>query len=384
LDERLECRPALSPIVVAKYLEARSNPSRLKQFRKVRSQLQQASQHAARHLTDDQGVLNPGLMPQTVADLMRLAPTKSEIDDELVSRWNAISEVWREHPPFRDAVLRYATAGAWHDPASAGLWPEVVYPLIERARRQRHMRSRIEAFWEAICERITFLPDPGARMERALRAEISEEIVEQLDVAAVAYLDEHVVEAEEGPEDDEDRLNLGEGLAPATVAELQSVEPDRGFCRFDSDEPVRFTLGELRALWRESIQSLKAGVEGGTRTATSVMPIGSYRLTVIPSVRARAAGQVAIQGMANKQIEMIVPPFAGSGKDSAPVVAIWTYPVGSLAITYLDHLHHQNFICWDAEAGRQFHFSDPVSFNQTLDQLGLEVPSGLDRVLSRR
>ena len=83
-------------------------------------------------MLDTQGVLNPGLMPQKLADLNLLAPALTDVDDVLVERWNRVTEVWRNQPEFRNAVLRYATSNAHRDPASTGLWPEVVYPLIER------------------------------------------------------------------------------------------------------------------------------------------------------------------------------------------------------------------------------------------------------------
>ena len=43
LETRPDVRPSLSPIVVAKYLAARSTPARRKRFRRLRKQLQEAS-----------------------------------------------------------------------------------------------------------------------------------------------------------------------------------------------------------------------------------------------------------------------------------------------------------------------------------------------------
>ena len=52
------------------------------------------------------GVLNPGLMPQTIDDLRIIAPVRAEIDDQLVGRWNRVAEVWRENFDFRgESVL---------------------------------------------------------------------------------------------------------------------------------------------------------------------------------------------------------------------------------------------------------------------------------------
>jgi serine/threonine-protein kinase len=245
------------------------------------------------------------------------------------------------------------------------------------------MRSKIEAFWDAICERIEFLPDDGVRMDRAIRSQISEEIVEELDLAAVDYADEAKVE--EVQKDDDD-LRLTEGLNAASIQAIQTVDPEKEFEYFDEDSPIHITMAELRELWKESLGALRAAASGGGNTpaSTSGIPVGQYRIAVIPSIRSRSAGQVAIQGMRNKQIEMIVPAFGGGLPGSRTILAIWTYPNLSLAITFIDHMGQQHFICWDAPTSRQFNFDDPVAFNQTLDQLGLEVPSGLDTALKKR
>src|SRR5262249_48356520 len=100
-------------------------------------------------------------------------------------------------------------------------------------------------------------------------------------------------------------------------------------------------------------------------------------------IRSRSAGQVALQGMTNKQIEMLVPSFTGGGADSRPVLAVWVYGNASLAITYVDHLGTQRYICWDASTNQQTNFEDAADLNHTLYTLGLEAPDGLDRALSK-
>jgi eukaryotic-like serine/threonine-protein kinase len=137
LDQQIEVRPALSPVVVAKYLSWRDTPQRRRLFRQTRKALKVAGKHAQKHMTDAKGQLNPGLVPQTLDDLRKIAPARNVVDDVLVERWNRLAEVWRDHPDFRAAALRYASREAHRDPASQALWPEVVYPLIELARWQR-------------------------------------------------------------------------------------------------------------------------------------------------------------------------------------------------------------------------------------------------------
>ena len=83
----------------------------------------------------------------------------------------------------------------------------------------------------------------------------------------------------------------------------------------------------------------RAGTRRGRRPAPAGhrhIPLGPYRLVVVPSIRGRAAGQVAIQGMANKQIELTTPSFRTTGSAGKPIVAVWIYRDNSLVITHLD------------------------------------------------
>ena len=118
-------------------------------------------------MIDAKGVLNPGLMPRRLENLRLLAPPRDDIDDVLVERWNRVSEVWRDEVKFRKAVLRYATTKANRDPASEALWPEVVYPLIERARWHRRVRPKTEAIWDYVCGSLR-VPDAGVAFDRVL------------------------------------------------------------------------------------------------------------------------------------------------------------------------------------------------------------------------
>ena len=72
LDQRIEVRSILSPIVVAKYLACRESPAKRKLFRQTRKALREASTYAQKHMIDAKGVLNPGLMPQRLEDLTLL------------------------------------------------------------------------------------------------------------------------------------------------------------------------------------------------------------------------------------------------------------------------------------------------------------------------
>ena len=98
LDQRIEVRAALSPVVVAKYLSCRDTPQRRRLFRQTRKAIQEASPYAQKRMIDAKGVLNPGLMPQRLDDLHHIAPPRNDVDDVLVERWNRVAEVWRDEP----------------------------------------------------------------------------------------------------------------------------------------------------------------------------------------------------------------------------------------------------------------------------------------------
>lgn len=380
LDERPDVRPAMSPIIVAKYLSYRDAPPKRKRFRQYRQLLQVASLYAAEHLCDEQGVLNPGLMPQQMSDLTRLAPERTEVDDQLVQRWNRVTEVWRGNPEFRNAVLRYATKAAYRDPSSVDLWPEVVYPLIERARWQRRLRSGTEKVWDAVSAPL-HLPDAGVKMDRMIRQSVPEAVVSQLDISLDAFEDDPSLGDDNAPALDPDAARLSHHhLDSQNYVPEEEDAPTRAFVRLTSPEPVRLTHGELRALWQEGLAALR---QPGAKAATRNVPIGPYRLSVVASIRSRSAGQVAIQGMPNKQIEMLVPSFTGGGSAGRPTVAVWNHANGSLVITYNDHMSVQKYILWDAGTSQQHNFDDPGSLNHQLYILGLEVPDSLDRVLSK-
>ncbi len=384
LESRHDVRPALSPVVVAKYLAARDTAAKRKALRLARKRLQEASPYARRSMTDEKGVLNPGLIPQVLADLRKVAPARHEVDDQLVGRWNRVVEVWRDRPDFRQAVLGYATTSAWRDPASAGLWPEVVYPLIERARWQRLLRSGPEAIWDNVCD-VLRLPDAGLRLDRAILKAVPAQVVEQLDLAPGAFeddprLDVDMGAAEAGP--DHSRSHSGLRLIGSNFHELASdVATTRAFVRLAAPDPVRLTMGDLRELWQEAVEALKAP---DARAGHRHVPIGPYRLAVIPSIRGKSAGQVAIQGMPNKQVEMLTPSIRLGTTAARPILAAWPYDDASLAIAYVDYRNAQRFICWHAPTSHQANFDDAAALNGALLQLGLEAPDQLDRALSKK
>jgi serine/threonine-protein kinase len=395
LDQQIEVRAALSPVVAAKYLACRETVAKRRLLRQTRKAISEASPYAQKRLLDQKGVLNPGLIPSRLDDLRLIAPVRTEVDDVLVERWNRVAEVWRETPEFRAAVLRYATTGGHRDPASSCLWPEVVYPLIERARWHRRIRSRTESIWEYIWGRLLHLPDAGIVLDKALDRAVPAPLVAQLDDSLNLMIDNPKLDDEEGdpfapPPDEMDRLSVALTGSEISLAELSAEQVEakrrRDLIRLADSDPVRFLQGELHELWKEALHALQAQSQTrpGARPATHRhVPVGPYRLTVIPSIRGRAAGQIAIQGMSNKQIELTTPTVRTRGSAGKPLLAVWRYLDNSLVIVHLDFKNAERFIVWHAPKNHQLNFDDPADLNHELYGLGMEIPDQLDRVLSR-
>jgi serine/threonine-protein kinase len=389
LEKRFDARPALSPVVVVKYLAGRDTPAKRKRLRQFRKRLQESSAYAQAHMTDAKGLLNPGLIPQTLDDLRLLAPAKTEVDDELVSRWNRVAEVWRNDPEFRYAILHYATLRADRDPASAYLWPEVVYPLIERARWQRQRRPNAEILLDNLSSNLPYLPDAGVRLDRAIRSAVPAPVVEQLDLTLGAFADDEEVEADllddaQAAETSADRVpdHIAAHISVSLHELATDIDKDRGLVRLTGPDPLRFLQGDLRNLWEEGVAAMRA--PGTKKAGHRHVPVGPYRLAVIPSIRGRSAGQVAIQGMLNKQIEMLTPSLRLGGSAGKPIVAVWTYQDHSLAIAYIDFKGSERYILWDAPNLQQENFQTAADLNHRLFNLGLEAPDQLDRALSKR
>jgi hypothetical protein len=392
LDQRIEVRAALSPIVVAKYLDLRGTAAKRKLFRQTRNAIAEKSAYARKKMLDTKGVLNPGLMPSKLEHLQLLAPSRNEVDDVLVERWNRVVEVWRNETEFRAAVLGYATSGADRDPASASLWPEVVYPLIERARWHRRIRSRTESAWDYIWGGMLHLPDAGVVLDRAIQRVVPAPLAAQLEESLNLMFNNPPLDDEDDdpfapalPADQTDRLTASITGVSINLADLaQDEKEDKGLMRLVDLDPIRFSQGELHALWKEALQALQNQVRVGAKPASHrPVPVGPYQLSVIPSVRGHAAGQIAIQGMSNKQIEISTPTVRTKGSAGKVLLAVWVYRDHSLALVHLDFLNNTRYVVWHAPKGHHLSFDDAGDFNHELYSLGMEIPDQLGNVLSR-
>jgi serine/threonine-protein kinase len=175
-------------------------------------------------------------------------------------------------------------------------------------------------------------------------------------------------------------------LSELTVNESQN---DQEIVSLVDPDPVRFLQGQLHELWKQAIAALQAQARPGPPNqprpgAGAHLPVGPYRVVVIASLRGRSAGQVAIQGMANKQVEISTPALRTAGSSSKPILAIWVYRDNSLVLTHLDFQGTQRYVLWHAPRAHQLKFDDPDELSNELETLGMELPDQLDTALSRR
>ncbi len=111
--------------------------------------------------------------------------------------------------------------------------------------------------------------------------------------------------------------------------------------------------------------------------------MGPYRLSVVASVRAAKSGQIIIQGMANKQIELSTPSLRGGGSKNRPILAAWIYRDNSLLIAHLDFKNAQRHVLWDAPRAQQVAIHDPEEVRRELAARRMAVPDQLESALSR-
>jgi eukaryotic-like serine/threonine-protein kinase len=268
--------------------------------------------------------------------------------------------------------------------------------LIERARWHRRIRGRTEAIWNYIGGRFLHLPDAGVALDRVIDKVVPAPLVAELDesmnlLTEDPRLDDDEVDPFAPAPDEADRLTTSLGASGVSLVELASepAGPDKGKnpLMLADPNPHRFVQSELHDLWKEALQALQSQAAvtkpGSKPVGHRPVPIGPYRLIVIPSIRGRAAGQIAIQGMVNKQIELTTPTLRTRGSASKALVAIWLYRDNSLAIAHLDFRNTEHYVLWHAPKSHQLNFDEPGDLNHELFALGMEVPDQIEKVLKR-
>jgi eukaryotic-like serine/threonine-protein kinase len=391
LEGRPDVRAELSPVVVIKYLASRDTLGKRKRFRHVRKRLQDAGAYARKAMLDRNGVLNPGMMPRTQGDLATIAPRRDTLDGHRVSLWNRVAEVWRQEHDFRRAILRYTTRSDQLDAVSADLWPEVVYPLIERAHWQRTFRPRHEALWDYVVGKLLHVPVPGVRLDRMMVIAIPLEVAKQLDLDLFAYVDDPGL-----PEEDEasptERQRTEERRPFYVGATIPRDEPEsdddvprvKAMVPLSPADPFVFTQDSLRNLW-EGAMVAQDNSTNPDLLSNRTIPVGPYRFAVIPTRRGRSAVRAVLQGMQQgKEIEILTPLVLARESASRTVIAIWVYRDGSAAVVHLDFQSKDRYILWHAPNAHQFNFAYFEELRERLSTVSLEVPDQLDRILSKK
>ena len=346
-------------------------------------------------MLDSKGVLNPGLMPRTLDDLRRIAPV-DRLDAHRVSLWNRVAEVWREEEDFREALLGYATRSDHCDTASADLWPEVLYPLIEHAHWQRTFRPRHEAIWDFVVGKLLHVPVAGVRLDRMMVIAIPLEVAEQLDLDLSTFVDEPEIAEEETssaemPVSEKKRPSYFGAVIPREeLPEDDDAPPVKVMVPLSPAEPFLFTQDTLRRLWEEAIDSQDQATR--LRAPHRTIPVGPYQLAVIPTgggrsiVRAGSAVRAVLQGMQQrgKEIEIFTPSALARGAASRTVVAVWIYQDASMVITYVDFQQKGRYILWHAPDAQQFNYDYLEELRARLAVMNLESPDRIDRIVSSK
>jgi serine/threonine-protein kinase len=194
---------------------------------------------------------------------------------------------------------------------------------------------------------------------------------------------------EEEHPDEADRLGAAISGGSINLDELaeDQLQASEELIPLADPDPTRLLHGELQELWKEGVNALAAQTQGnppgGARGASRHIPLGPYRVVVVASIRGKGAGQVAIQGMANKQVELTTPSFRTTGSANRPILAVWRYKNNSLVIAHLDFQSTTRYVFWNAPRGQHLKYDDPADLLNELEGIGMELPDQLDTVLSR-
>ena len=175
----------------------------------------------------------------------------------------------RAHPDFRTTALQYATRQAVRDPASQALWPEVVYPLIERRGGNggsgRGPRRSGTPWWAGCSAWATPESSSTACSPGPFPAQLVAQIDDSVNLMAKKPVDDDEDEADEAGGDEAERLAISAGSLD--IDELAADHGARKKARSCSKTPTPcgFLQGQLNELWKEAVNVLQAQARPATQ-----------------------------------------------------------------------------------------------------------------------
>ena len=385
LDQRVDVRTALSPVVVAKYLAAPQQPVAAEDVPPDAQGPGPGRRVRPKRMIDAKGALNPGLMPQRLDDLRRVAPPRTDVDDVLVERWNRVAEVWRMRARSSAGPSSATPPAGPSRPGQHGALAEVVYPA-DRARPWQRgsapgpRRSGTTSVTGSSASRTPAWCSTGRWSGRPGR-----QVARLEDRSACSWRP-----PARGRGGRHGRTGATRTIAwppRSGSAPAVNLADDRRRARRrrpgarppGRPQPVRFTQGELTSSGGGPDRPPAKQDRDGAKPATHRhVPVGPYRLTVIPSIRGQAAGQIAIQGMSQKQIESPPPRCRTKG---SPASRWW--PSGSTATTAsrspTSTSWTPKYVLWHAPRAHQLNFDDPADLNHDSSPLAWRSPTSSRR-----
>ena len=197
----------------------------------------------------------------------------------------------------------YATRSDHCATASADLWPEVLYPLLEHAHWQRTFRPPHEALWDYVVGKLLHVPMAGVRLDRMMVIAIPLEVAEQLELDLTTFVDEPQFGAEEtsSPEmpvtETQRPTYFGAVIPREELPADDNAPPVRVMIPLAPAEPFLFTQDTLRRLWEEAIdarEQLGAKASGPTDHPLRAVPARGHsdrRRPVDRAARGRPCGR---------------------------------------------------------------------------------------------
>ena len=332
LDQRIEVRPSLSPIVVAKYLPAATaRPGASSSARRARPSEASALRPEAHDRRQGRAQPRPDAAAAGRPEPARPGPRRGRRRPGRAVEPGRRGLARPARFPHRRAPLRHQQGPP--RPGQHGLLARGRLPLDRAGPLASPDPSRTEAIWDYLAAGSSTSPTPascstGPRPRRPAPWSPSSTTRWSSWSRTPGSTTTRPIRS---PADEADRLTASLSRQPSAWS---SSPPSRASptrtraCAPGRPRPAPVPPGSAPRALEGGLKALQsrpgAGPgQAGQPPARPGRPLSADR---IPSIRGRAAGQIAIQGMANKQIELTTPTFRTKGSAGKP-----SWPSGSTA-----------------------------------------------------